>query len=178
MDRQIESSIHGNYTATSRSLDGEHVDNQHLKLLEEEKQLSSIKNKLTELKIRFDTTPCRYQKEDYQKLIDLLTASLVYLYGATSGAIISSWSITPSDDLIPSEKLIRSSFTSLENAIDNVESFLAEQINSEVELRTEICNQLQQNIEELESLLQDQYVVLSDAELNSIFGFDESEASE
>ena len=65
--RQIETPVHNNQFVQSRSLDANHPDNKHLYETSQEFQ-----ELLKEVKIRFDTNPHFYQREDYQKLIELL----------------------------------------------------------------------------------------------------------
>ena len=65
--RQIEIPVHNNAAVTSRSLKNEHPNNANLYETSQEFQ-----DLLKEVKIRFDTNPKFYQKEDYQKLIELI----------------------------------------------------------------------------------------------------------
>lgn len=67
MKRQIEIPVNNNYIATSRSLDVNHPNNRNL--YESSQEFLDL---LKEVKIRFDTNPKFYQKEDYQKLIELI----------------------------------------------------------------------------------------------------------
>ena len=68
---QTEKPITKGYTSTQRSLDPNTVENQHLNKDTSEEFL----NLLREVKIRFDTNPRLYQKEDYKKLLELLQLS-------------------------------------------------------------------------------------------------------
>lgn len=66
MNRQIEMPINNNISATSRSLKKQHPNNQNL--YQDDREFLEL---LREVKIRFDTNPKFYQKEDYQKLIEI-----------------------------------------------------------------------------------------------------------
>ena len=63
----MEIPVHNNAVVTSRSLQKEHPSNADLYRSSQEFQ-----DLLKEVKIRFDTNPKFYQKEDYQKLIELI----------------------------------------------------------------------------------------------------------
>lgn len=160
MNRQIETPIHGSYFATSRSLDGNRVENQHLRLAEQQERLSELKNRLIELKIRFDSNPSRYQKEDYQKLIDILTSALLYLYNDLQSKIVTSWSSELSDGLVPSEKLVKETIDDLEESltqtINQVISDLSNETNSreqaDAQLDRKIDQETQNRISEIERL--------------------------
>lgn len=66
---QVEIPVNDNSIQTTRSLDRQHPNNVNLlKDYPEQK----YKELLEEVKIRFDTNPKYYQKEDYKKLIELL----------------------------------------------------------------------------------------------------------
>lgn len=89
MKRQIEMPIHDNITATSRSLDPTKISNRHLKLQDIEEYIAHLKQKILEVKIRFDTNPNKYQREDYQKLIDLLGIELLHLTDLINKCLIT-----------------------------------------------------------------------------------------
>ena len=65
--RQIEIPVHNNKNVTSRSLKEDHPNNQNL--YQSSKEFQDL---LKEVKIRFDTNPKFYQREDFQKLIELI----------------------------------------------------------------------------------------------------------
>lgn len=65
---QTEKPIHNRYNNTQRSLDPNSIQNQHLNKSVSE----TIAKLLNEVKIRFDTDPKCYQKNDFRKLIDLI----------------------------------------------------------------------------------------------------------
>ena len=72
-ERQIEIPVHDNPVLTTRSLDPNHPNN--VQLLVEKEHEKKYKELLDEVKVRFDTNPRFYQKEDYKKLIELLDES-------------------------------------------------------------------------------------------------------
>ena len=69
MKRQVEIPVNDNYITTSRSLDFNHPDNVNLLARKNDQKYKEL---LNEVKIRFDTNPKYYQKEDYWKLIQLI----------------------------------------------------------------------------------------------------------
>lgn len=106
--RQIEIPVYNNSIVTSRSLNGSHASNQHIQMSDETKYITELKNKLKEIKIRFDTAPHFYQREDYKELIDLLSSCLIHLYeNVPQNFVINEWSEEPQRDLIPSERLVK-----------------------------------------------------------------------
>lgn len=68
MKTQTEIPVHNNEFTTNRSLCKKHPSNTSILNYNEEKQYKEL---LDEVKIRFDTNPKYYQREDYQKLIEL-----------------------------------------------------------------------------------------------------------
>lgn len=71
-EQQVEIPVHDNSIRTYRSLDPQHPDNIQLLNKDYEKKYKEL---LNEVKVRFDTNPKFYQREDYQKLIELLDES-------------------------------------------------------------------------------------------------------
>ena len=118
MRRQIEIPVHNNPFVTSRPLDIHSPENSNIITPEEIEQLAEIQRKLREVKIRFDTNPHFYQKEDYQKLIDLLGSGLIHLYNENLRTkIITSWEEVIADDTIPSAKLISDTINLIQESI-------------------------------------------------------------
>lgn len=71
MSYQVEKPIHNHRNNTYRSLDMQAAENAHLV---DDKDTKSLKDLLDEVKIRFDTNPKYYEKNDYVKLMHLLQA--------------------------------------------------------------------------------------------------------
>lgn len=72
--KQIEIPVHDNPIVTFRSLDKDHPSNSNQ--YEINQKLNDL---IREVKIRFDTNPDYYQKEDFKKLIQLISGSVKYL---------------------------------------------------------------------------------------------------
>ena len=128
-NRQMEIPVHNNGVVTSRSLNQNSSENSNIFLPEQEKQLAELKKRLVELKIRFDTNPNYYQKNDYKELINLIASSLIYLYSDASHAeIITSWEQVVADDTIPSSKLVNDTFELVDMTINSHYSALVEML--------------------------------------------------
>lgn len=77
--KQIEIPVHDNPIVTFRSLDEDHPSNSNK--YEINQKLNDL---IKEVKIRFDTNPDYYQKEDFKKLIQLISGSVKYLQDSNS----------------------------------------------------------------------------------------------
>lgn len=117
--RQIEIPVHNNPITTSRPLDVNSPENSNISLPKEIQELEKLKKKLLEVKIRFDTNPHFYQKEDYKKLIDLLGSGLIHSYEESlKNRIITSWEEVIANDTIPSSQLVYNSLKLIEEYLN------------------------------------------------------------
>lgn len=114
MDRQIEAPVAKSSAVTSRNTNITHITNSAIVTSKEEELLKQMVSKINELYVRFDTNPDYYQKEDYKKLLDVLMGGFKYLYGKISPEIVTEWESDPSDEKIPSEKLVKDSLDSID----------------------------------------------------------------
>ena len=116
--RQIEIPVHNNPITTSRPLDVNSPENSNISLPKEIQELEKLKKKLLEVKIRFDTNPHFYQKEDYKKLIDLLGSGLIHSYEESlKNRIITSWEEGVANDTVPSSQLVLYTLSLIEDLL-------------------------------------------------------------
>ena len=128
------------------------------------KNIEDLKKALSELLVRFDTSPENYTKADYSYLMKILYKSLLYLYDVDPQRFITNeWSDPLASNKVPSEKLVK-------ETIDSGNSSLVEQIQQVIlSLENEISNR--ENMGEyLENLIQsiDTYVLLTDEDIDEI----------
>lgn len=116
MNRQIEEPTNDNLIVTSRSLRKDHPNNQNLYTTSKE-----FLDLLREVKIRFDTNPKFYQREDFQKLIELFlkisgTEPIIDL------ELVDQWQKIVKESTIPDGNLIKDTIEYIESRLGNLYS--------------------------------------------------------
>ena len=154
----IEKSVHGNYGHTERALCAQFPQNKNilnrLEAIFDSGQaiecspdlfndgyetidrIDDLKKALSELLIRFDTSPQNYTKKDYSYLMSILYKALLYLYKTKQDSIITTeWLDPHSDERIPSEKLVKETIDSLEKELTQAIEGLDDKLDQEIEDR-------------------------------------------
>lgn len=118
---QTEASVYMTGNATNRSLDPKSAQNAALDFTHEKWDLAKMQAVFSELLIRFDTAPQFYTKQDYEHLIRMIGNGFYsILVDSSKGVEIDTeMPDKPSDERVPSTKLLKTMLEDLNSAITN-----------------------------------------------------------
>lgn len=103
--------------------------------------IKELKDFLSQLLIKFDTSPKNYTKSDFDNLMVLLYRSLLFLYeNHPLGVITDKWLDPHSDKKVPSEKLVKETIDAESERIEGL-------ISDETSARQSADSDLQDNID-------------------------------
>lgn len=98
--------------------------------------IDELKKYLSELLIRFDTSPRNYTKDDYLYLLAVLYKSLIHLYQVTISSVISNdWHNPLRENWVPSEKLTKTTIDQEVQARQSADQTINERITQEINAR-------------------------------------------
>lgn len=118
---QTEASVYMTGNQTNRSLDPKSAQNAALDFTHEKWDLAKMQAVFSELLIRFDTAPQFYTKQDYEHLIRMIGNGFYsILVDSSKGVEIDTkMPDNPSDERVPSTKLLQTELEDLNSAITN-----------------------------------------------------------
>lgn len=118
---QTEASVYMTGNQTNRSLDPKSAQNAALDFTHEKWDLTKMQAVFSELLIRFDTAPQFYTKQDYEHLIRMIGNGFYsILVDSSKGVEIDTeMPDEPSDERVPSTKLLKTELEALNSAITN-----------------------------------------------------------